>query len=210
MLYRAGFAVFLMDLRDHGDSQGDDGRFAAGSEEYLDVLGGWDWVRAQGVPAEGIGLHGMSLGSISAVIAGAQEPAVAAVWADSAATRMDEAIANYVAYQLHDSTGFSRILVPGGLLWARIIAGDDLTRFSVIDEVDRYTGRHIAFVHGAADQTLPAAWATELRARAVAARAITPEAWIVPGADHNKEIYVDPAGYELRLVKFFSDAIGAP
>ena len=66
MLHRAGFSVFLMDLRDHGDSEGDDGRFAGGSEEYLDVLGGWDWVAAQGVPAERIGLLGLSFGSANA------------------------------------------------------------------------------------------------------------------------------------------------
>ena len=58
MLHRNGFSVFLMDLRDHGDSEGDDARFAGGSEEYMDVLGGWDWVRSQGVPAARIGLLG--------------------------------------------------------------------------------------------------------------------------------------------------------
>jgi uncharacterized protein len=210
MLYKAGFSVFVMDIRDHGDSEGDDMRFAAGSEEYLDVLGGWDWVRAQGVPAEKVGLLGMSMGSLSSVIAGAQEPQVAAVWADSAATRMDEAIGNFLAVQIKDSTGLSKVLVPGGLLWARILAGDDLTKFNLIDEVDAYAGRHIAFVHGAADETLPAAWATELHDRAVAAGAITPDAWIVAGAGHNKGVYVDPDGYAQRLVQFFSGALGKP
>ena len=78
MLHRAGLSVLLMDLRDHGDSDGDDGRFAGGSEEYLDVLGGWDWVRSQGVPAERIGLLGVSFGAVTAIIAGGQEPGVAA------------------------------------------------------------------------------------------------------------------------------------
>jgi pimeloyl-ACP methyl ester carboxylesterase len=210
MLYKAGFSVFVMDLRDHGDSEGDDMRFAAGSEEYLDVLGGWDWVRSQGVPAEKVGLLGMSMGSLSSVIAGAQDKQVPAVWADSAATRMDEAIGNFLAVQIGDTSGLSKVLVPGGLLWARILAGDDLTKFSLIDQVDAYAGRNIAFVHGAADETLPSAWATELHDRAVAAGATTPDAWIVPEAGHNQGDYVDPDGYEQRLVSFFTTALGAP
>src|SRR5512135_3500196 len=38
MLHRHGYSVFMLDLRDHGDSGGDDGRFSGGTEEYLDVL----------------------------------------------------------------------------------------------------------------------------------------------------------------------------
>ena len=126
MLHKAGFSVFLMDLRDHGDSEGDDAGFAGGSEEYLDVLGGWDWVHAQGVPESRIGLLGLSFGSITTLLAGGEDARVAAVWADSAPPRIDEAIGLFIADQLHDSTGLSRALVPGALIWARLIAGDDL------------------------------------------------------------------------------------
>ena len=58
MLHRNGFGVLLMDQRDHGDSDDEDLRFAAGTEEYLDVLGAWDWVAAQGVPEDRIGILG--------------------------------------------------------------------------------------------------------------------------------------------------------
>ncbi len=207
ILHRYGFSVFLMDLRDHGDSQGDDGRFAGGSEEYLDVLGGWDWVRGQGVPEARIGLMGLSFGSVSVIVAGAQEPAVAAVWADSAPTRMDEAIGLFLTDQLKDRTGLSKALVPGGILWARILAGDNLTRFNPIEQVDAYGGRAIAFVHGAVDPVLPARLAVELHDRAVAAGARTPDAWIVPNAGHTEGVYVDPDGYARRLVSFFGEAL---
>ena len=210
MLYRHGYSVFLIDLRDHGDSEGDDARFAGGSEEYLDVLSGWDWVRSQGVAADRIGLLGLSFGSISAIVFGGQEPQVAAVWSDSATTGMDEGIRLFLKDQMHDGSGITGILVPGALVWARIIAGDDLTRYDPIGEVDAYGGRSIAFVHGADDVVLPATMATELRARAAAAGATTPDAWIVAGAGHTQGIYVDPAGYEQRLVAFFSGALGTP
>lgn len=210
MLHRHGFSVFLMDIRDHGDSEGDDARFAGGSDEYMDVLGGWDWVRSQGVPAERIGLLGFSFGSVNSVVAGGQEPQVAAVWADSSPTEMYEGIRLFLKDKMEDGSGITGILVPGALLWARVIAGDDLTKFDPIDQVDEYTGRSIAFVHGADDAVLPAAMANELHDRAVTAGATTPEAWIVPGAGHTQGIYVDPAGYEKRLVAFLNGALGAP
>ena len=210
MLHDAGFSVFLMDLRDHGDSEGDDARFAGGSEEYLDVLGGWDWVRAQGVPAERIGLLGVSFGAANTVIAGGQEPDVAAVWADSSPTKMDEGIGLFLASQLKDSTGLSKVLVPGSLLWARVIAGDDLTKFNPIEEVDSYDGRSIAFVHGEEDPVLPARYAGELHERAVAAGATSPDPWVVAGAGHTEGVYVDPEGYAQRLVGFFTEALGRP
>jgi uncharacterized protein len=210
MLHRAGFAVFLLDLRDHGDSGGDDGRFSGGTEEHLDVLGAWDWVRAQGIPAERIGIAGVSFGSMNAVIAGGREPAVRAVWADSSTTRMDLAMGNFVVDQLHDPTGLSRALVPGAMLWARIVAGDDLGAYNPIDEVALYGGRSIAFVHGALDPILPASMSTELHDRALAAGARTPDVWIVPDAGHTEAMFKDPAGYEQRLVGFFTTALGTP
>jgi len=209
MLHKHGFSVFLMDLRDHGDSQGDDARFAGGSEEYLDVLGGWDWLRAQGVPAERIGIEGFSFGSITAIVAGSQEPQVAAVWSDSSTTTMFEGIGDFLASQIHDATGISKILVPGTIVWARLIAGDDLTRYDPITEVTAYGGRHIAFTHGAEDVVLPPTMATQLHDAAAAAHAITPDAWIVPAAGHTGGIYVDPEGYEQRLAASFTDALGS-
>jgi alpha/beta superfamily hydrolase len=163
MLHQAGYSVFLMDLRDHGDSQGDDARFAGGSEEYLDVLGGWDWIKAQGVPAERIGLMGFSFGAINSLVAGGQEP-----------------------------------------------AGDDLTRFDPLTEVTRYDGRHLAFIHGAADAVLPSSMALDLRAAAAGAGAVTGDAWLVPNAGHTDGIYLDTAGYRDRLVAFFDGALAQP
>ena len=40
MLWRNGFNVLLIDLRDTGDSTFQDGRSTIGNEEHRDVLGG--------------------------------------------------------------------------------------------------------------------------------------------------------------------------
>jgi uncharacterized protein len=203
MLHRHGYSVMLIDLRDHGDSGGDDGHFAAGTNEYLDVLGAWDWVAAQGVAPERIGLFGVSFGAATALVAGGEEPRVAAVWADSAWSDVGRAL----GYFLEDN-GYPSFLVPGAVFWAHVVAGDDLLARSPIDEVARYAGRSVAFVHGAADPLLPPSMATELHNRAAAAGARVPDVWLIPGAGHTKGVYVDPVTYEARLAAFFEAAIG--
>jgi len=208
MLHRHGYSVLLMDLRDSGDSEGDDARFAAGTEEYLDVLGAWDWLVAQGVPTSRIGLLGYSFGSATTMIAGGQEPQAQAVWVDSGFPRIQPALDEFLQDHSPFPAPLSTLIVPGAALWARIIAGDDLLRYNPVEEVARFGGRSIAFVHGGADATLPASWATELRDAAIGAGASSPEVWVVPNAGHTEAIYLEPAEYETRLTSFFGTALG--
>jgi uncharacterized protein len=205
MLHRNGFGVMLIDQRDHGDSDDEDHRFAAGTEEYLDVLGAWDWLVGRGVPASRIGILGMSFGAATTVIAGGEEPRVAATWEDSSYADIEEAIGDYVVLK-----GYPRQLEAGGLLMARIVAGDDLTSKSPLLEIPNYRGRPLAIVHGAADQTLSPHYAEELRAAALASGVDLREYWIVPKMDHTKAVIEDRLEYEPRLVTFFSGALGTP
>jgi fermentation-respiration switch protein FrsA (DUF1100 family) len=197
--------VLLIDQRDHGDSDDEDLRFAAGTEEYLDVLGAWDWLVARGVPEARIGILGMSFGAATTVIAGGEEPRVHAVWEDSAYADMGEAISDYLAHE-----GYPTQLEAGGLLMARIVAGDDLTSKSPLAEIPSYAGRRLAIVHGAADTLLSPRYAEELRASAEASGVDLREYWIVPGMDHTRAVVEARAEYEPRLVAFFSDALGTP
>ena len=47
MLHRNGFNVLLYDMRNHGQSDIDNGRAAIGNKEFQDVLGAWDWLIAE-------------------------------------------------------------------------------------------------------------------------------------------------------------------
>lgn len=213
MLYKHGYSVFIMDMRNHGDSGfSADRRIAGGSVEYLDVLGGWDWVRAQGVPADRIGIVGFSLGSAAVLTAGGEEPAVRAVWADSSFTTMSKALALFLHDQLKQQgsplAAVSDTLVPGALLWASA-NGLDLLRFDPIIEVTRYEGRYLAFVHGAKDAVLPASMATANHDAALAAGAHVADVYVVPNAGHTEADYADPSGYEARLAAFFGEALGS-
>jgi len=204
MLARNGFSVLMMDMRDQGDSDIEDGRSGWGSEEYLDVLGAWDWLQsAQGLPASRIGLMGESLGASSAIIAMDEEQAIAATWADSAFADLGVMVDEKIA-----GNGFPTWLRPGVIAWAKIIANDDLTSRRPLDEVEKIGARPLAIVHGLADLRLSVHHAKDL---AAAHARFVPgyEPWLVPRALHLQAAFAEPAEYERRIVEFFRAGLGA-
>lgn len=202
MLHRNGFSVLLIDLRDHGDSTREDGRFAGGTDEYRDVLGAWDWLRGeQGVPASSIGLLGISLGAATVLLAAGQEPEIAAVWEDSSYADLGAAIDAELTRE-----GYPTILAPGGVLMARVISGDDLVSYSPLDAVTMLDGRPLFITHGTNDTRLSVAYGHRLE-EAVRAEGGVVESWYVEGAEHTEAMLNDPAGYEARLVGFFGPTL---
>lgn len=206
MLHRNGFAVLLVDLRDMGDSEIVDGRYAGGTQEYPDVLGAWDWLRARGLPAGRIGLLGESNGASTVVIAAGEEPGIAATWEDSGYADTTAAIAEEVRH-----AGYPEILTVGGTLWA-LLFGIDLDAHRPIDAIAKIGTRPLMIVHGLADTRVQPHHGLDFalaREQAVGADAyVSP--WFVPHATHVQAAFVAPVEYESRVVAFFTDALGDP
>jgi pimeloyl-ACP methyl ester carboxylesterase len=207
MLHRAGFGVLLFDQRDMGDSPSQDGRWAAGTEEYLDVLGARDWiVEAQGLPASKVGLMGNSGGAVAVVVAAGKDATVAATWEDSSIADLDQAIREEIAFQgLPDA---ANLLVPGGLLIGRIVGFDPMST-SFLDMAAAIGARPFAIVHGEQDPKSLVHHAHDL---AEVVRRTVPgyQPWIVPCAHHVEAAFCATAEYEARAVDFFTRALGAP
>lgn len=203
MLHRNGFNVLMIDMRDHGDSTIEDGRYAAGTEEYQDVLGGWDWLIAvNNIPAERIGLLGVSLGGGTVLIAAGEEPRVAAVWEDSSFANIADAIDAEV-----QRNGYPQFLTSGGLLMGRLMSGDDITSMSPLEGVEKIGTRPLYITHGTADTRLSVQYAYDLAA-AANANGNPVEPWIVEGMDHVQAMFNFPEDYETRLIAFFTEHLG--
>ena len=195
-----------MDLRDHGDSDDEDLRFAGGTEEYLDVLGAWDWLAAQGVPEDRIGILGMSFGAATTVIAGGEEPGVAGRLGGLVLRR--------------HGRGDPRLPRPRGLSddpgarWRARGEGRGGRRPDLEEPAARrcpnYAGRPLAIVHGEADTLLSPHYAEELRDAANASGVDLREFWLVPGIEHTRAVIEERVAYEPRLVDFFTGALGTP
>ncbi len=207
MLHRAGFGVVLIDIRDMGASPRQDGRFAGGTQEYLDVLGARDWlVRTQGIAASKVGIMGNSEGAATVTIAAGMDPTVAATWEDSSFGDVREMIRDEIAFR--DYPEALNLLVPGGLLIAKL-AGIDPMSPQPIEAAAAIGSRPFAIVHGQLDQHIPTSHAVGLAA--VVARSVPGfQPWIVACAHHVEGAYCAPAEYESRLVDFFQGALGAP
>ncbi len=202
MLHRHGIAVLMVDLRNHGDSTKVDMRFAGGVVEYRDVLGAWDWLRAQGVPERRIGLLGFSLGAATTMIAMGQEPRIAAIWADSSYGDIGTAIRDELT-----RNGYPTILEAGGVVAGRIIGHVDLESHSPLETTTLLHGRPIFLTHGLLDQRINVQSAYVLAA-SVAAHGEVAGLWIVPDAGHTQAIKLHPAEYEQRMSEFFLASLG--
>jgi dipeptidyl aminopeptidase/acylaminoacyl peptidase len=202
MLHRHGMAVLLIDLRNHGDSTVQDGRFAGGNDEYLDVLGAFDWLRSQGVPDGRVGLLGFSLGAATVMIAMGEDQEVGAVWADSSYADVTEAIRDELA-----RNGYPTFLDVGGVLVGRLLTGDDLAARSPLEATAKLHGRPIFLTMGSDDERLDPRYLASLAEGVRAAGGIV-DPWQVQGAGHTHALTSLPDEYERRLVDFFGSALG--
>ena len=200
----AGYGVLLIDMRNHGESDSDGGRWAGGAKEYRDVLGAWDWLVAQGYPPASIGLFGISLGAATVTIATGEEPRVAATWADSSYADFATASAEYA-----ESKGYPGWVAGPAVPVGRALGDSELATRDPIEEVRRLAGRPFFIVHGLADTTILPHNAIDL-ARAAAAGGTPVEPWLVPQAEHVRAMLLQPERYEAALLGFFGSAIGTP
>ena len=203
MLVRHGFGVLVMDLRDHGESDREDGQWAGGVDEWQDVLGASRWLLAKGYAAEHIGLYGGSMGAGSVAFAMGNEPAVAAGFLDSPYA---DILSASTAYAVAD--GNPGWLVPGALFVGGLISGDDLLGASPARIFrEQLAGRPVFIVHGDSDDTISVDQGRAL-AKAASDGGSPVEPWIPPGVEHVQAAFIEPETYERRLADFFSAALG--
>jgi len=202
MLNHTGFNVLMIDLRDHGDSQYEDGRFAAGTEEYRDALGAWDWlVNEKHIPPERIGLFGESLGAATVLIAMGEEPRVAAAWEDSSYADIQTAIVAELGRY-----GMPTFFEPAGILMGKLLSGDDITARSPLAAIAHLNGRPLFITHGDKDTRLSVQYAYDLAA-AVRAQGGQIDPWIVPGSEHIMAMFDHTANYQQKLIAFFRKSL---
>jgi len=200
MLNRAGFNVLLFDLRDHGESTVEDGRFAVGSEEYLDVLGAADWlVDERQFSRNQIGFYGVSPGASVAIIAAANDQEIKATFADSpfadVKTIIDEEVAR---------AGFSTFFSRGAIWWGIIIADDNLLKFNPIDQLEKLADRALFITQGSSDTRIHPHHGIDLF-RASQKAGVKSSGWFLRDADHLETMLMMPDEYEEKLVGFFRE-----
>lgn len=202
MLHRAGLSVLAIDLRNHGDSGKTDGHFYGGVLEKLDVLGAIDWlVQVQRVAPNDVGLLGLSLGAATVMLAAADDPQVPAVWEDSGYADAEQRTIEYIDADVHHYP-FSSLIAPAGGIVSILRSGADIYKETPLSTIGRLKGRALEIVHGAANSDTDVHHAFDLF-KAARQADVNAQLWVVPNAEHTREMLVDPVEYEQRLDGFF-------
>jgi len=193
-LNRLGYQVLLIDFRACGLS---DGRFTTlGYREVLDLLGAVDYLRARlgDLP---IGVLGISMGAVAAIMAAAECPDIEALVVDSAYADLESVIGKKLA-------DFLRLpfLVPLGWVSIRLgewISQGNMAAVRAVDYVDRLAPRPLLIIYGELDDYLP----SDHPQRLFDAANEPKELWLAPGSGHAMARLDHPREYVQRVQAFF-------
>lgn len=199
MLVNNGFDVFIIDLRNHGDSAITNGRLAAGNIEFQDVLGAIDYLREQGYTSENIGIMGISLGAASATIAFAEDPTIPALFLESPFSSIEEMVEEEFV-----RNGYPLFLIPPTFQVA-VWNGINFYEYSPNTAIVNHEERPIQIVHGEADTRIPVEQSIALHALAGTNAEIT----TLPDLGHVEAIYNAQETYEDILVSFFNRTLNS-
>jgi dipeptidyl aminopeptidase/acylaminoacyl peptidase len=193
-LNRVGYQVLLIDFRACGLS---DGRFTTlGHREVLDVLGAVDYLRLR-LGELPIGVLGISMGAVAAIMAATECPHIKALVVDSAYADLESVIGKKLADYLR-----LPLLVPLG--WASIRFGEWISQGNVaairaVDYVGRLGPRPLLLIHGELDDYVP----SDHPQRLLDAANEPKELWLVPGSGHAMARLDHPQEYVQRVQAFF-------
>lgn len=190
-----GCNVVMFDFRNCGISEGN--LTSVGQYEVRDLLGAVDYVQSQPELNQKIILMGFSMGASTAILAGAREPAVSAVIADSPfadlRTYLNE---NLSVWSELPSFPFNQaffIVVPQ-------FTGLRPETVSPITEISQLSGRKLLLIHGDADVDIPISNSETLAGVVSSAQLLR-----VPGAGHVKAYAADSRRYLETVNDFLKD-----
>jgi uncharacterized protein len=195
-LNRLGYHLFLVDFRACGLSGGC--YTTVGYREVSDVLGAVDYLRAAAVGDGPIGVVGISMGAVAAIMAAADCLDIGAMVVDSAYADLESAI----EYKMADIVRLPFLVALG---WVSIrvgewLSGGDVAAVRAIDYVGRFAPRPLLFIYGELDDYLPADHPQRLFQAAKGPK----ELWLAPGSGHAMARLDHRREYVERVHSFFS------
>jgi alpha-beta hydrolase superfamily lysophospholipase len=196
-LHRAGYAVLMIDLRGHGESEGV--RYSFGVYERFDVLGGVDLLRERGFKPGHIAVLGISLGGAAVIAAAAEEPAIGAALVESTFADINA----LVEPNWKTESGLPMFFLPGVFVMWQLLMGFDLTTVKPVSELMRIPPRPILILHSQSDEVVDVGQAHALK-KAV------PEAELVifEGCNHAELFRDRPENYLAVLHPFLNEKWG--
>jgi pimeloyl-ACP methyl ester carboxylesterase len=194
-LHDAGFAVLIIDLRGHGDSEGGK-HYSFGVFERWDVLGAVDFLLDQGFEPGSIGVLGISMGGAAVIGAASKEPAIGVLVLESNLADLNPLIEE----QWENESGMPMFVLPGVLLMNRLIYGYGLNDVQPVKEIVAIPPRPIMIIHCTSDELI-GMW----HPQALVEAAPSAETAFFDACSH-AEIYRDyPEDYKAVVIPFLEN-----
>ena len=199
MFLEAGYRTLTVDLRAHGESDGEFG--VAGPREADDTRRWIAWLQSAH-SQDCVYAFGMSLGAGIAAQA-TDAPGLCAVVAVSVYDSVKETAFDRIGEQLHTGSWAGRTLLrPGvesGLLYLRWRYGLNVDGASAVDAAAG-AGAPILLIHGVDDDNTPVRHAQRIQAANPARVTL----WLVPGATHQNVRQAAGQAYSTRILEFLA------
>lgn len=193
-MHQRGYNVLVFDFRGSGQSEGD--LVTVGQLETEDLLGAIDYVKGRPEISQKIVLLGFSMGATTSLLAGARDPEVDAVIADSPFADMRSYLDdNLSVWTDLPSVPFNQaffIIVP-------LLTGLDPDQVSPIHEMADFKGRQVLLIHGTGDTKIPFSNSEQLAKAYPLAQLLK-----VPGSDHCDSYQDHPVLYLKTLDQFLA------
>lgn len=190
-----GYNVLMFDFRNSGESEGE--MTSVGQYEVNDLLGAVDFVKSQPGMGEEIVLFGFSMGASTALLAGAREPSVTAVIADSPFSDLKPYLEkNLSVWSNLPAIPFNQaffIIVPP-------LTGLNPDAVSPVKEIKDFGQRPVLLIHGQADKDIPIENSEQLQQAYPRAQLLR-----VPGAGHIKNYATAKQKYLSTVSAFLED-----
>ncbi len=198
-LSKAGYTILAIDLRAHGDSEGNQVTF--GIREQEDVDAAVTWLMAQeGVDPERIGVFGESMGGATVILAAADNPDIKAVAAQSAFASMRGTIATPISRMLLGiSYPFTDLMMYFGERQLQVDTND----YAPVNVIDQISPRPLFLMHGGEDPTVDPTSGHQLYEAAAEPK----ELWYEPELRHINFPHERPDEFGRRITAFFDAAL---
>lgn len=191
-LVAEGYNVLMFDFRNSGESEGN--LTSIGQYEVQDLLGAVDFIKSQPDKAQQIVLLGFSMGASTAILAGAREPAVTAVIADSPfadlQTYLDKNLSVWTELPSFPFNQAFFMVVPS-------LTGLRTETVSPVNEIKNMGNRPLLLIHGEGDEDIPIENSEMLQKAYPKAELLR-----VPGAKHVKNYATAPQLYLSAVTNF--------
>ncbi|MBI3654546.1 MAG: alpha/beta fold hydrolase [Acidobacteria bacterium] len=200
-LWKAGYGALLYDSRNHGTSGA--ARVSLGYYERFDAEAAVRFLRDDIKTTDRLVLYGISMGAVTALMAAAETPEVAAVISDSAFLSFDDTIAHHIRVFLH-LPAFPLANELRYFIERR--ANFDGNKLNALEAVKQIHAP-VLFISGQRDKRMPPDITESLFN---ASDSPLKDLLIVDGAEtaiHGHAFQADPKGYIDRVTRFLDAAL---